>query len=138
MVVRTVWKREKNDTIYLIQHPCSYFFPSFAYAFGRNIIITKICIQAYPSLFNMISCIFPRCLIFLNGCCFVEHLDSLTCDACEALMFIYSWFCGLIFISLQTLGAGWPLCHQSARHGDMAQQVILKEWMFLLGFTTAF
>lgn len=33
---------------------------------------------------------------------------------------------------------GWPLCHHSAGHRETTEQVFLKEWMFLLGFTTAF
>ena len=83
MMLCKVWERGEKNIICLMQHPWPYSLAFFAYAFVKNIIVTKIYIYLEAFLFNVDFMRFPRCcvvvlLAFLDGCYFVVHRDSFT------------------------------------------------------------
>lgn len=137
---------KENDIVCLVQHPCSYSLSFLAYAFVKNMTVTKIYICLYGLFCFMWFHAFPPVLcggspylfeqlLFCGTPWFLYHWPQR--HPPSELSIIAVWFSGLRFISSQTLGAGQPLCYLSAGHRKTAQQIFLKEWMFLLDFTRA-
>lgn len=147
MMLCKVWKRREKKIICLMQHPWFYSLPFFVYAFGKNTTKNVHLLNGLFCLYDF-TC-FPGCcvivlLIFLKNCYFFGNAvvpfpvapvtHSCLRALCHRCVGFLGW-CSSLPISSELW---WPLCHQTAGNRERAQQVVLKEWVFLLGFTTAF
>lgn len=125
MMLCKVWERGEKNIICLIRRPWLYSLAFFAYAFVKNIIVTKIYIYLEALLFSVTSCVSQvlchcsPCLfgwLLFRGTPWLIHLwplESLTllCDLLAVLVF---WVDVLLSY---TLGAGMASCHQCRAQG---------------------